>query len=165
MRLRPLAEKDAQLMLEWMHDESVVAHLAGRFAEKTLDDCLGFIAASQDQSSDLHLAVADQDDTYMGTVSLKHIDRTNHTAEFAITVRKSAMGKGFSQYAMARMLELGLRELDLTQIFWCVAHVNQRAVRFYDKCGYQRCHQVPQDIQANYTPEQLERFIWYVYRG
>ena len=36
MYLRDLEEKDAPLMLEWMHDESVVEKLRGRFSEKTI---------------------------------------------------------------------------------------------------------------------------------
>ena len=47
MYLRKLEPKDAPLMLEWMHDRSVVAHLGANFAEKTIDDCLRFISASQ----------------------------------------------------------------------------------------------------------------------
>ena len=38
MRLRNLELKDAPLMLEWMHDESVVGKLKGNFIEKTLAD-------------------------------------------------------------------------------------------------------------------------------
>lgn len=34
MRLRNLELKDAPFMLEWMHDESVVENLRGRFSEK-----------------------------------------------------------------------------------------------------------------------------------
>lgn len=73
MYLRALQEKDAPLMLEWMHDPSVVGHLGTNFMEKTLADCQSFIAWAQTAENDLHLAVADDDDTYMGTVSLKHI--------------------------------------------------------------------------------------------
>ena len=44
MKLRNLILEDAPLMLEWMHDKSVVAHLGTNFAEKTLADCQRFIA-------------------------------------------------------------------------------------------------------------------------
>ena len=163
MMLRKLAQKDAPLMLEWMHDESVVSHLGTNFMEKTIDDCTRFIAWAQDAESDLHLAVTDDRDEYMGTVSLKHIH--GGTAEFAITVRACAMGKGYARDGMAEILEKGLRELGLSAIYWCVSRENARAVRFYDKNGYPRTESVPKHILEAYTPEQLAGFYWYVVRG
>ena len=149
-------------MLEWMHDESVVSHLGTDFSKKTLENCLGFIAASLQDENNLHLAIADKNDTYMGTVSLKHIDPQEKNAEFAITVRACAMGKGFSAYGMGEILRKGITELGLQDIYWCVSPKNERAVRFYDKHGYLRVTAVPRKILANY-PEDM-KLIWYVYR-
>ena len=98
MRLRELELKDAPLMLEWMHDESVVGKLKGNFLEKTLADAESFILASANKEENIHLAIVSDEDEYMGTVSLKNVE--NGSAEFAITVRKSAMGRGYSWYGM-----------------------------------------------------------------
>lgn len=163
MKIRPLTQQDAPLMLEWMHDQSVVSHLSANFAEKTIDDCRRFIDWANSTDTDLHLAIADESDTYMGTVSLKHIH--SGTAEFAITVRACAMGKGFSRFGMAAILDKGICELGLTGIYWCVSRHNARAVRFYDKNSYVRTTQVPQTFLSAYRPEQLNDFIWYVYTG
>ena len=163
MILRKLINEDAPLMLEWMHDKSVVEFLGANFGAKTLEDCENFITSSQNNEENLHLAVADEAGNYMGTVSLKHIDRENATAEFAITVRKVAMGKGYSRYGMERILEIGIAEMGLKEIYWCVSPVNVRAVRFYDKCGYQRTEKVPDHILAAYPPEMA--LYWYVYSG
>ena len=158
MKLRPLAMKDAPLMLEWMHDPDVVRDLQTRFSEKTLQDCESFIRAAADMREDCHFAVADdQDDTYLGTVSLKHI--RGDRAEFAITIRKCAMGKGVSRDAMKAVLAYGRDALGLKNIYWCVSPDNRRAVRFYDKNGYARVP-APEDAPG-YTPEQKARYIWY----
>ena len=84
-------------------------------------------------------------------------------AEFAITVRACAMGRGYSGFGMAEILKKGIEELGLTAIYWCVSQKNLRAVRFYDKHGYQRIQTVPDSIADAYTPEQLQDFIWYIY--
>ena len=139
MQLRPLAEKDAPLMLEWMHDESVVHHLSTNFQAKTLADCQRFIANAANDPAE------------------------NKTAEFAVTIRACAMGKGYSQFGMAEILKRGVTQYGLETIYWCVSRQNLRAVRFYDKCGYMRTEQVPDTIRNAYTPEQLTDFIWYVY--
>jgi len=162
MKLRKLMEKDAELMLEWMHDESVVEYMGANFASKTIDDCKNFIMSNQATDKDLNLAIVDDDDTYMGTVSLKHINKAEGNAEFAITVRKTAMGKGYSAYGMKEIIRIGLEELSLKKIYWCVAAINNRAVKFYDKNGYERTTDIPDSILNAYTKEQLEKFMWYV---
>ena len=163
MELRKLKTADAPLMLDWMHDASVVAYLGANFAAKTLADCEGFIASSRTDEHNLHLAVVNDDDEYMGTVSLKHLDRARGTAEFAITVRAEAMGKGYSRYGMSRILEMGIRELGLKEIYWCVSPENTRAVRFYDKGGYTRIQKVPEHILAPYPGDW--DLIWYLFTG
>lgn len=163
MRLRKLEQRDAPLMLEWMHDESVVRHMGANFKEKTMDDCLGFIAWANSAERDVHLAVADEKDEYMGTVSLKHIHAG--TAEFAITVRKCAMGKGYSLFGMQSILEHAITDLKLQAVYWCVSCKNERAIRFYDKNGYTRTQQIPDSLLKEYTLVQLVDLVWYVYPG
>ena len=163
MHLRRLNLADAPLMLQWMHDETVVAHMGANFAAKTLTDCEHFITASLTDEENLHLAVADESGEYMGTVSLKHIDRTRLTAEFAITVRSAAMGRGFSRFGMAAILEKGIHEMGLREIYWCVSPYNLRAVRFYDKSGYRHTTRVPTHVLTPYSEQQ--ELVWYVYTG
>ncbi len=161
MRLRKLENKDAGYMLEWMHDDNVVSNLAGNFASKQLEDCLAFIESSQDTSSDLNLAIVDESDEYMGTVSLKHINQAESFAEFAIAIRATAMGKGFSKYAMQEIIRIGKEDYRLERIYWCVATDNHRAVRFYDKNGYQRVENIPDSLKNLYSKKQLASFYWY----
>ena len=158
MRLRKLEIKDALLMLEWMHDPFVVENMQANFVEKTIDDCERFILSAQKTTDDIHLAIVDENDVYMGTVSLKHIN--NKSAEFAITVRRTAMGKGFSKFGMAEIIRVGLEKLKLDKIYWCVNPVNKRAVRFYDKNNYQRVS--PDELNiTGYSREQIRDYYWY----
>lgn len=159
MNLRKLEEKDACLMLEWMHDTSVTSGLKANFAEKNIDDCIAFIKNANDTTRDLHLAIVNDNDEYMGTVSLKHINHEEKSAEFAITVRKVAMGKGFSSYGMKKIIEIGLNELGLNTIYWCVSEQNPRAVRFYDKNGYLRS-EAPLEVKG-YDKNEIETLTWY----
>lgn len=162
MKLRKLKLKDAPLMLEWMHDDVVVHNMKTDFASKTLEDCIAFINAAQDTMENLHLAIADDNDTYMGTVSLKHIRTTS--AEFGITIRKCAMRKGFSQYAIQSIIERGFSQYGLQKIYWCVAPENQRAVNFYNKNGFNRCL-APIEAQNYYTTKEINHFIWYAVKA
>ena len=161
MKLRELQAKDAPLMLEWMHDPDVVKDLRRDFASKTLEDCLQFIQASKNSEEDLHCAIVNDEDEYMGTVSLKHIREGR--AEFGITVRRCSMGKGFAQFGMQSIIKKGFSELGLQEIYWCVAAENKRALRFYDKNGYERC--IPDQCWAECYDESITPLCWYYVAG
>ncbi|MCR5292751.1 MAG: GNAT family N-acetyltransferase [Eubacterium sp.] len=176
MKLRELKIEDAPLMLEWMHDEEVVRDLKKDFRSMTLDDCVRFIEMSRIASGliksnigvniggAMHLAIAGDGDKYMGTVSLKEIDRKKGCAEFGITLRREAMGKGFASYAMQEILKLGTEEMGINLIYWCVDPENERAIRFYEKNEYKRIDCDELDVKLEYTDKEKERYIWYAYR-
>lgn len=159
MHLRKLEQKDAIFMLEWMHDDFVVHDLSTNFATKKLADCEHFIASAQNSLTDMHLAVVSDDDVYMGTVSLKHIDKETLNAEFAITVRSCAMGIGYSWYAMAEIIRVAYDDLGLNCIYWCVSKHNKRAVRFYDKHGFHETVELSNQIKDRY--KGVENLKWY----
>ncbi len=159
MRLRDLELKDAPLMLEWMHDENVVEKLRGNFKEKTLEDAEKFILASMNKKENIHLAIVSDEDEYMGTVSLKSIDRSNNSAEFAITVRKIAMGRGYSWWGMEEIIRLAFEKYGLENVYWCVSRANDRAVRFYDKHNFHEAVDISRNILARY--EEMNDLKWY----
>jgi len=159
MKLRNLEIKDAPLMLEWMHDESVVEKLRGKFAEKTIKDCETFIRESENKEQDIHLAVVSDEDEYMGTVSLKNINRVNNSAEFAIIVRKTAMGRGYSWCGMEEIIRLAFEKYGLDSVYWCVSRTNERAVRFYDKHNFHETVDVSDKILERYRG--MDNLKWY----
>lgn len=140
--LRELKEKDAPLMLEWMHDADIQRSFKRRMSDYTIDDVLAFIkkAAFPDVVStgaDLHFAIADQaDDRYLGTVSLKNIDTENKNAEFAIVTRKAAHGKGIGHEATILALKKAFNELGLQRVYLNVFSNNEPAIRLYERCGF-----------------------------
>lgn len=159
MHLRKLKIEDAPLMLEWMHDEDVVRNLAANFMAKTIVDCENFIVSSADSAYDLHMAIVTDADDYMGTVSLKHIDREAGNAEFGITVRRAAMGKGYSWYGMSEIIRIAFEELGLNSVYWCVSEKNKQACRFYDKHGFHQAIDISQEIHDRY--KGMGNLRWY----
>lgn len=151
-------------MLEWMHDQTIVQNLSANFLGKTLDDCKQFILESKDSTDHLFLAIVSDTDEYMGTVSLKHIDRQEGSAELGIAIRKSAMGKGYSWYAMIKIIQIAFEELELENVYWCVSENNLRACRFYDKHGFHQATHIGDTILNRYRNRNDLR--WYsVLRG
>ena len=160
MILRKLKLDDGELMLEWMHDPDVVRDLDADFRNKTLEDCERFIQNSwKTERSDVHLAIADDNNIYQGTVSLKKIDYNASNAEFAIVIRKNSMGKGIAIDAMLSILEMGATCFGLKKIYWCVNKNNLRAIQFYNKNHFVRVNNIPKSICDRYMNNP--NLIWY----
>lgn len=157
--IRKLKSKDAPLMLEWMHDDSVVHDLHTDFASKTIEDCEAFIRDNQEFGDNINYAIVSENDEYMGTVSLKQIDRKDLSAEFAITVRKVAMGHGYSWFGMKAIIEKAFSKHGLESVYWCVSQKNKRAVRFYDKHNFHEAVDIPLNILSRY--EEEKDLKWY----
>lgn len=74
--LRRLEEKDAPFMLEWMHDEEITAGFQRPFMQTTMEEVVSFIENSFDEENQSFAFVNEQDE-YLGTISLKHICHSN----------------------------------------------------------------------------------------
>ena len=141
MKLRKLKLKDADYMLEWMHDDTIVDGFNRNFLAMTMESCVALINDSISEK-EISLAVVDDDDTYMGTVSLRNINNVDKCAEFEIIVRNVAMQKGYANFAMREMLKY------------------KRALRFFDKNNFQRVNF--ENIKADCLKNRTHEYIWYL---
>lgn len=157
--LRDLKEKDAPLMLEWMHDKNVCSYLGKDFAHMTLEHCRSFIRDAQSDERNRHFAIVDAADEYMGTISLKNIDYENLRAEYAVSCRTKAMGKGFARRATQDVLEYARKELGLKLIYLDVYDYNIRAQKMYQRMGFIRT-----DKPAFLEEDMDDRLLWFEYR-
>lgn len=133
--IRRLELKDAEGMLEWMHDCDVNKYFQYPFAQSTLDSVNQFINNSFNDENQ-HFAIVNEKDEYCGTVSLKNISYTNGNAEYAIVLRKCAQGMGIAHKATEEILQYAFRQLKLHKVYLNVLSENIRARRLYEKCGF-----------------------------
>lgn len=76
------------------------------------------------------------------------------------------MAKGYSTYH--EIIRRGLDTDEINEVYWCVSPKNKRAIRFYDKNGFQRISfdELSIDIMISqssswYRDEQIAEFYWY----
>lgn len=139
IRLRKLQEKDAPFMIEWMHDSEIQKCFQRPMGEKTLADVIVFIRSASNEFQDgksMHYAIVDQTDEYMGTISLKDIDTNSHKAEYAISLRKKAQGKGVATEATKEILKVAFEKYGLGRVYLNVLEDNHKAIKLYEKCGF-----------------------------
>ena len=85
-----------------------------------------------------NFAFVNDEDEYLGTISLKHISHDNDKAEYAVVARKCAQGTGAAKKATEELLEYAFTELALHKVYLSVLEENIRAQKFYEKCGFIR---------------------------
>lgn len=163
MKLRKLELKDIEGILEWMKDSSINCYFRfnpDKINEKSVKE---FILASQNDSENYHFAITADDDNYLGTISLKNVDNINKNAEYAISLRKSSIGKGVSKYATEQILSFGFEKLGLNKIYLNVYSDNIRAIKFYEKIGFKYEGEFINHIYSNGEYKNLR---WYgIFRG
>lgn len=139
MYLRALAEKDINEMLEWMHDPEIQKCFRVNMADYTREDVRHFICSAEVKpvdGRDIHYAIADDNDEYLGTISLKSVDLVSSNAEYAISLRKCAQGKGIAAWATKEILRIAFEEFGFQRVYLNVLSDNQKAIRLYEKCGF-----------------------------
>lgn len=139
--LRELKESDAIFMLEWMHDKDIQKAFKKDMLNATIEDVKKFcieskISGSISEGQSLHFAISEEDGEYLGTVSLKNISLEDKTAEYAITTRKKAQGKGIAYAATGQILKKAFFEYGLHRVYLNVFSDNERAIHMYERCGF-----------------------------
>lgn len=148
--LRKLKIEDAPLMLEWMHDDRVTKYLRTDFSSKTIEDCERFIKSSWNDE-DVHKAIVSDSGEYMGTVTLKKINRLDNSAEISIVVRYDAMRRGYSWFAIESIISDAFEKMGLESVYWCVFKKDTRSIRFYDKHNFHETIDIPKAICDRYN--------------
>ncbi|MBQ6272852.1 MAG: GNAT family N-acetyltransferase [Oscillospiraceae bacterium] len=138
IHLRPLEQRDAPFMLEWMRDPSIACYFRFDAASMTEEKCRAFIESASRDPSSRHYAIADENDEYLGTISLKNI--ANGSAEYAISTRKCTHGSGAALQATRDILRISFDELGLETVYLNVLAENLRANAFYRKAGFRFTH-------------------------
>lgn len=137
IHLRELRDCDAEGMLEWMTDPNITCFFRFDATSMTLEKCKNFIQAANKEINCRHYAIADQEDIYLGTISLKEINVKDGSAEYAISTRSCAHGTGAAMQATKEMIRIAFEDLGLNRVYLNVLTDNLRANAFYKKAGFQ----------------------------
>lgn len=139
VRLRQLQSKDCTGMLEWMHDMELVRYFHGDMLTKTEKDVLEFINQADIvplNERSIHYAIVEEEDEYLGTISLKSINLEDRNAEYAISLRRVAQGRNVAYAATEELLNIAFNKFELERVYLNVLSENKRAIRLYEKCGF-----------------------------
>lgn len=103
--LRKLQVDDAKLMLDWMLNSDIYSKMQYDYKNLNIDKCILFIKNSWIDTFNLHLAISNEENKYLGTISLKNIDNKNKNAELGIVIHPMYMGKGIASFALNEIVK------------------------------------------------------------
>ena len=138
IKLRPLKLTDADYMKEFAEDEDISKNLLFTRYPFSTENMISFIKSSWEDRRNVHYAIANENDEYIGTISLKNISYIDKNAEYAIVTRKKFWGLNVASSATDKILNYGFNTLNLNKIYLNVLSSNLRAVRFYEKYGFKK---------------------------
>ena len=137
IRLRALEHNDLPRFVRWINDPETRHFMTMRYPlsqseeEKWWDSFL-------ERKNDHIFAIEAKDGTYIGNIGLHGFERENRRAQLGILIGdKACWGKGYGTDAIVAMLRWAFAHLNLNRVSLTVFAYNERAIRCYQKCGFQ----------------------------
>ena len=147
--LRPLEREDASLLVPWLRDPQVthmlgevfipadiqaeadVADLIERLYQEGHDYLLGILLPSPGQTAGT--------DRLIGVTEIHHLDLHHRQASFGIVIGDmQEWGKGYGAEVTVLVCDYAFDGLEMNRVWLHVDEHNDRAIRVYEKLGFQR---------------------------
>ena len=141
VRLRPIERSDLPRFVAWFGDPEVRRHLLIYLPFSLAQEERWFenLLERLERQRDLVLAIETAEGVHVGNVGLHAIDWKNRSAELGIIIgEKACWDQGYGTDAIRTLVGLAFREMNLHRVFLRVDADNARAVRCYEKAGFQR---------------------------
>ena len=155
-KIRKLQLEDAKYMLDWMHDPDIADMFKRDFRNYEIEDAENFIKNSFD-SQNQHFALTDENDVYLGTISLKSISPYSKKAEL-----NSVFRKGVSETSIANgikiIMEYAFGTLELNELYIHFYENNCELIEFYKDLGFQKGGTFTNPLYIQKTPRKV---CWY----
>lgn len=137
--LRPVEKDDMQLIRCWANDPEIRG-LTGEVQPMSQSGADQFLERIKNDENRVWFSVVQKETEHViGEAGLLRIFYPWRTADLSIILGdKFAWGKGYGREAVLLMLDYAFGALALHRISIGVVGFNERALRFYEKIGFQR---------------------------
>lgn len=142
VRLTGSQPDDALAFTRWTHDAEYMRHIDSDMARPFGADTMSRRMAEDDSPAARAVSFRVRtlvDDKLIGFVAIHSIEWNHQTALLAIGIGEpDYRGRGYGEDAMKLTLRYAFYELNLYRVGLSVHSNNERAVRLYEKLGFQR---------------------------
>lgn len=148
-RLRRVEREDIPTFVCWFNDPAVREYLTIYRPLSTAEEEKWFEGHLASEDSEL-FAIETTDGVHIGNTGLHAINWQYRQAELGIVIgEKDYWGKGYGSDAIRTLLRFAFEEMNLHRVFLRVRADNARAIRAYEKCGFEHEGQRREAIFAN----------------
>jgi len=142
VRLRAVELTDLDSIMEWVGDQEITGYLSSFINPVSKEMEREWVElASRDPGRpprDLRFVIETREGLYLGNIGLHDINWRSRNAEVGIVIgKKEYLSKGYGTEAMLLALEHSFEQLNLHRIILRVFDFNQRAIKSYQKCGFE----------------------------
>jgi RimJ/RimL family protein N-acetyltransferase len=135
--LRALEHDDLARFVRWINDPETRRFLAMRFPLSMTEE-EEWWENLPNRKNDHIFAIEAEDGTHIGNIGLHSVERENRRAMIGIMIgEKGYWGQGYGTDAIKAMLGWAFNYLNLNRVYLTVYAYNERAIRSYEKCGFQ----------------------------
>lgn len=137
--LRLMTHEDTELIVTWRNSEEVRRNFIYQ-ASFTREGHESWIKNMVATGKVIQMIICDlADDTPLGSVYIRDIDRQHRKAEYGIFIgERSARGRGVGTAAARLMLEYCFCVEKLHRVYLRVFASNEQAIRSYEKAGFMK---------------------------
>lgn len=137
VRLRAIEREDIPKFVRWLNDPEVTQYLTLYMPISRVEEERWFEQQLESQNSKV-LAIETNEGLHIGNIGLHDIDWKNRHAMLGIFIgEKEYWGLGYGTDAVMTLLGFAFQEMNLHRIYLYVFDYNERAIRCYQKCGFQ----------------------------
>ena len=141
IRLRPIERDDLPRFVTWFGDPEVRRHLSIYlpFSQAQEERWFEGLLERIERQQAVVLCIETLDGTPIGTIGLHAINWKDRAAELGISIgEKAYWSQGYGTDAIRTLLGLAFGEMNLHRVSLRVDADNARAIRCYEKAGFQR---------------------------
>lgn len=134
--LSPVNPEDAETYTKWVNDLSMSVNLGQAVNVYSLQREKSFLESMANEGHNYAIVLKNNDEL-IGNCSLFSINQIFRTAEIGLFIgEESKRNNGYGVEAMQLLLEYGFKILNLNNIMLRVFEFNKRAVKCYEKVGF-----------------------------
>ncbi|RLC73685.1 MAG: N-acetyltransferase [Chloroflexi bacterium] len=140
VRLRAIERDDLPTFVRWFNDPEVRRYLLMYMPMSLAEEEKWFEEQLQKRDSRIFAIEAIDGDqpVHIGNIGIHDIDWKNRMTEVGIAIgEKDYWGRGYGSDALKTLLHFAFQEMNLHRVQLRVHDYNARAIRCYEKCGFQ----------------------------
>ena len=159
--IRPLRKRDLDVMSGWETFEDPLYRLFDWPRRGAVENGLWYADLVRDRRR-VYYAVDDEQKVVIGRISLREI-QGRESARLGIGFGRYYVGQGYGSEALRLFLHYYFGKLGFQRIVLDVAAINVRAVRCYERCGFERTtssyQPLPWNADALFLKEEPYRHL------